>query len=78
MPVVLRDGPFAFYFYSAEAAEPPHVHVRRDDARAKLWLDPVSLSWQAGFTAQETRRIIQIVRHEQQSLLRRWDEYFRR
>ena len=40
MPVVLRVGPYRFYFYSHEPKEPPHVHVDREDRSAKFWLDP--------------------------------------
>ena len=29
----------------------PHVHLDRDDLSAKLWLDPVGLTWNFGFTA---------------------------
>ena len=31
MPTVLRSGPYRFFFYSGDGAEPPHVHVQRDD-----------------------------------------------
>lgn len=41
MPTVLRSGPYRFYFYAGDRAEPLHVHVERDDAEAKFWLDPV-------------------------------------
>jgi len=41
MPTVLRAGPYRFFFYSSDAAEPPHVHVERDENTAKFWLSPV-------------------------------------
>jgi hypothetical protein len=44
MPTVLRVGPFRFFFYAGDGAEPPHVHVERDDSEAKFWLDPVRSS----------------------------------
>ncbi|MFZ2445097.1 MAG: DUF4160 domain-containing protein [Syntrophobacteraceae bacterium] len=44
-PVVLRTGPYRFYFYSHEPNEPPHVHIDRDDQSAKFWLSPVSLAY---------------------------------
>jgi hypothetical protein len=43
MPEVVRDGPYRFFFFSSEGAEPPHVHVRRDRCMAKYWLWPVQL-----------------------------------
>ena len=43
MPTVLRVGAYRFFFYSADAGEPPHIHVGRDDNVAKFWLDPLRL-----------------------------------
>jgi hypothetical protein len=40
MPTALRAGPYRFYFYSYDCAEPRHMHVDRDDRSAKVWLDP--------------------------------------
>ena len=53
MPTVLRIGPYRFYFFSNEGDEPPHVHVDRDAATAKVWLDPVELSRSRGFRPKE-------------------------
>ena len=36
MPSVLRIGPYRFYFYPSDAPEPPHIHVKRDNAEAKF------------------------------------------
>lgn len=30
VPTVDREGPYRFFFYSADRDEPPHVHVERD------------------------------------------------
>jgi hypothetical protein len=30
MPTVGRIGPFRFFFYSNEGAEPPHVHAQQE------------------------------------------------
>ncbi|KAB2961114.1 MAG: DUF4160 domain-containing protein [Candidatus Methylomirabilis oxygeniifera] len=40
MPTILRSGPYRFYFYSNERAEPPHIHVQRERFFAKFWLNP--------------------------------------
>jgi hypothetical protein len=40
MPTILRHGPYRFFFYAGDADEPPHVHVERDDNKAKFWLAP--------------------------------------
>ena len=44
MPAILRVGPHRFFFYSADAGEPPHVHVARDASEAKFWIDPCDWS----------------------------------
>jgi Domain of unknown function (DUF4160) len=38
MPTVLRSGPYRFFFYASDRAEPPHIHVERDDNVAKFGL----------------------------------------
>ena len=44
VPAINDIGPYRFYFYASEGNEPPHVHVRRDRATAKFWLNPVRLA----------------------------------
>ena len=72
-----RLGPYRLFFYSADRHEPRHVHVERDDARAKLWLDPVRLARSSGFGPAELRDIERIVDERAPFLLEKWDEYFR-
>lgn len=75
-PVVLRSGPYRLYFYSHEPNEPAHVHVDRDDCSAKLWLEPVSLAYNLGFSARELRRIEEIVTQNRTLLREAWRGYF--
>ena len=76
MPTVLRSGPYRLYFYSHEPNEPPHVHIDRDDATCKFWLDPVALVRNLGFSAKELREMERLVIDNQQGLLEAWHEYF--
>ena len=76
MPRLLRTGPYRIYFFSHEPNEPPHVHVDRDAASAKFWLNPVSLARNLGFSARETRQIGEIVREHQTQLMEAWNGYF--
>jgi Domain of unknown function (DUF4160) len=76
MPTVLRSGPYRFFFYAADREEPPHVHVERDDAEAKFWLDPVRLQSSHAFAASEIRQIEKLVSDNQQRLLDSWHEFF--
>src|SRR4051794_27451021 len=40
--VVLRVGPYSFYFYQGEVllGEPAHIHVEHAGRIAKFWLEP--------------------------------------
>jgi hypothetical protein len=76
VPTVLRSGPYRIFFYSADHVEPPHVHVERQNAAAKFWLDPVRLERSKGFSASEIRRIEGMVEENRTLLLRAWHEYF--
>lgn len=76
MPTVLRVGPYRCFFYSGDRREPAHIHVERDAASAKVWLNPVRLADTGGFPVEELARIIRVVRANEPELLRRWNEYF--
>jgi hypothetical protein len=76
MPAVLRVGPYRFYFYPADAPEPPHVHVKRNNAEAKFWLSPVIYERSTNFPEHEVRKIQSIVSDHQQELIEAWNEFF--
>ena len=76
MPTVLRSGPYRFFFFAGDRAEPPHVHVERESNRAKYWLDPVRLQHSGGFSRVELNRIALIVETHREHLLGAWDDYF--
>ncbi len=73
---MLRSGPYRFFFFAADSAEPPHVHVTREAREGKIWLAPVSVARGGDFRSAELRQIIKIVATHQQMLLERWYEYF--
>jgi len=76
VPTVLRSGPYRVYFYSHEPNEQPHVDVDRDEQSAKFWLRPVSLAFNLGFSPIELRRIQQMLKENETTLLERWNERF--
>jgi len=77
MPTVARAGPYRILFFSADRSEPPHVHVLRDSAAVKFWLDPVTMARNHGFSPVEVRRIRGIIVLRQRDLLEKWNGYFR-
>lgn len=75
-PTVCRVGPYRFFFFSNEGAEPAHVHAQEERKLAKFWLQPCSLASSKGFAAHELKRLVEIVRERQAEFLEAWDEYF--
>lgn len=78
MPTILRVGPYRFFFYVGNHDEPRHVHIERDDNVAKVWLDPVRLQRNIGFSAVELNRIRRLVQEHRDQLVEAWDGYFDR
>lgn len=78
VPTILREGPYQFYFVSADGVEPPHIHVRRDNGFAKFWLNPVELQTSGNLRRPEIRRIHRIVEQNQSLFLEEWNDYFNR
>jgi hypothetical protein len=76
MPTVLRRDGFRVYFYSHEPNEPAHVHIDRAGASAKLWLTPVGVAGNAGFSAHDLGEALRLVRAERQRLLEAWHDFF--
>ena len=76
MPTVLRVGPYRFFFYSSDGHEPRHIHVERDDAKAKFWLGPVRLERSIGFGGTELNKIQKLVDAHIIEMRKSWDEYF--
>ena len=76
MPTVFFDGPYRFYFYSSDGDEPLHIHVQRDQAVAKFWLDPVRNDYSTGFRPVEIRRIQGIIEAQLEAFIEAWNEHF--
>ena len=68
-------GPYRFFFYSFDCNEPRHVHVRRDKAVCKFWLDPVELASNSGFKPKELNRIRTIILDNLDLFREAWDEH---
>ena len=76
MPTILRIEGFRFYFYSHEPNEPPHVHIDRGGASAKIWLHDATLARNLGYNAREIGDLVRLVRQHQTVLIEAWNGYF--
>jgi hypothetical protein len=78
MPTLLLIEGYRFYFFSEEGEEPPHIHVKKGDAFAKLWLRPIDFARARGFSRGELRRVRELTFEHQAFFVERWNEYFAR
>jgi len=78
VPTLLRIEGFRFSFYSGDGVEPPHVHVAKGDAAAKIWLEPVRVENARGFNPAELRRLRHLTIEHESAFLERWNEHFPR
>lgn len=76
MPTFGNIGPYKFFFYSAEGHEEPHVHIRRDRATAKFWLETVQLAKSRHFGDHELGVIQRLVEENKDQILEVWHEHF--
>lgn len=76
MPTILRYEGYRFYFYSHEPNEPPHVHIDRGGASAKVWLRDIAVARNMGHKARELARLLEIVHDHRAMMLEAWHGYF--
>lgn len=76
MPTVLREAGYRFYFYSHEPNEPPHVHVDKAGASAKIWLMSVTVASSVGMPPHELGEVVRMVRRYRERLMEAWHGYF--
>jgi hypothetical protein len=73
---ILRISGFRVSFYKHEPGEPPHVHVDRRGATAEVWLDPVGLANNSGFSARELGDVLRLARTRRDEFLEAWHGFF--
>lgn len=76
MPTIKNiPAPYRFFFYSFDCHEPPHIHVQRDNATCKFWLNPLALAKNYGFSAPELNRIRATIQTYQHQIMEAWNEH---
>lgn len=76
MPLVFNKNSYKFFFYSNEGTEPVHIHIRKAENYAKIWIKPVVLEYNYGFSSKEIREIKEVVFINQKLIEDAWNEYF--
>ena len=75
MPTIIRINGFRLFFVSFDGSEPIHVHVRREDLNAKVWVDPLRIAW-SEFKSHEDLEVLRIVAENESLIREKWHEYF--
>ncbi len=76
MPTVKNiPGPYRFFFYSFDCAEPAHVHVQRENRVCKFWLERLTLAGNSGFSPRELKEIIHLIRMNARRIREAWDDH---
>ena len=53
-----------------------HIHVQRDNAVAKFWLEPVTYAKSTHFSSAELSKILKLVQEHQNSFKEAWHDFF--
>ncbi|TMB71775.1 MAG: DUF4160 domain-containing protein [Chloroflexi bacterium] len=78
MPVVLRTRGYVFRFRAIDRNEPPHVHVNGNGGSAKVWLRPVRVAQQRGYSGRRIEEIRRIVQAHSADFEAAWFSFFAR
>lgn len=76
MPTLHREAGFEFRFFAADAAEPPHIHVRGNGGSAKLWLPSLEVAAARGYNRRQLSQAKIIAAPHAANFLDRWHEFF--
>ena len=76
MPTVKNiPGPYRLFFYSFDCNEPMHVHIQREKAVCKFWLNPLTLSKNNGFSPKDLNTIRKTIQSNMTTIMEAWHEH---
>ena len=76
MPTVLRSGPYRFFFYSSDGAEPPHIHVLSTEGEMKVWLnDDLDIAECYDIPYHEWSKILKIIKKQKDFFIKKYYEF---
>ena len=75
MPTVAYIKGYRLYFVSFDGSEPIHVHVRKENRSAKVWVETLALAW-SDFAPHENNEILRIVLENDPLIRQKWHEHF--
>ncbi len=75
MPKVMDYRGYRFSFFSQDCAEPPHIHVTKDNSAAKFWLRPIALQDAWGYNKSDLNELQDVISDSVDLILVRWNEH---
>ena len=71
----IEQNGFAFRIFSNEE-DRMHIHVLKDNNDAKIWLEPeIMLEYNYGFKPREIKKILVIVKENEEEFKQKYREY---
>lgn len=77
MPELFRLFGIRFFFFSNEHL-PIHVHIQNSDGDAKFEIGPVKLIDNRGMKNKDIKLAESIIDENEELIIKRWEEYFKK
>jgi hypothetical protein len=77
MPTITHVKGYRLFFVSFDGTEPMHVHVRKENRSAKVWVESPAFAW-SDFADHQNSEILRIVEENRELIQRKWNEHFNR
>lgn len=75
MPTIIYVKGYRLYFVSFDGTERMHVHVRKGNQNAKVWIGSLTFAW-SQFREHDSVEILRIVKGNEHLIREKWHEYF--
>ena len=75
MPTILKVDGFRFFFFSDEH-NPQHIHIEKADGYARIELNTLRVTDSYNLNSKELKKLLTLVKQNQELLKGAWDEYF--
>ena len=79
MPKVFEWNGYQFFFFSDEGnpLEPCHIHVRKAEQYAKIWIEPlIQLDRAYGINSSQLGKLLRIAEERRDLIREKWNEHF--
>ncbi|MCD4757297.1 MAG: DUF4160 domain-containing protein [Arcobacteraceae bacterium] len=77
MPTILKIDGFRFFFFSNEH-DPKHIHIEKADAYVRIELDTLKITDSYNLNSKDIKKLVELVKQNNEILQGAWDEYFKR